>query len=69
MYLEVWEGDQAWLDPEAQFFSSLVSALCFFVLVSSSGTPPHRLTKWGRVRLTWSVAPTHPLLKWQKSWI
>ena len=41
--------------------SSPVLALRFFLLVSSSGTPPHRLTKWGRVRLPWSVEPTHPL--------
>lgn len=31
------------------------------MLVSSSGTAPHRLTKWGRGRLMWSVEPTHPL--------
>lgn len=35
--------------------SSLVLALRFFVLVSSSGTPLHMLTKWGRVRLTSSL--------------
>ena len=41
--------------------SSPVLALRFFLLVSSSGTPPHRLTKWGRVTLPWPVEPIHLL--------
>lgn len=34
MNLEVWEGDQVWLDPEAQFLSLLFVlflSLCWFL--------------------------------------